>query len=55
MSQDTVFTGAQVDADTLRQLQVLAERNERSVAGEIRLALREHLEREQSDVPEVAV
>jgi len=50
----TVFTGAQVSADVHRRLHELAERNERSVAAEIRLALREHLEREQDDAPEDA-
>jgi predicted transcriptional regulator len=47
MAADTVFVGAQVDADTHRQLHELAERNSRSAAGEIRLALKERLERQQ--------
>lgn len=39
--------GAYVDVDQHRQLAKLAERNERSLSAEVRLALKEHLEREQ--------
>jgi len=39
--------GAYVDREQHRQLAELAEQNERSLSAEVRLALREHLEREQ--------
>ena len=49
MASATVFTGAQIDADTHRRLHELADRNERSAAAELRLALREHFDRAQVD------
>jgi len=42
--------GAFVDREQHRQLAELAEQNERSLSGEVRLALREHLERESEAV-----
>ena len=40
--------GAYVDRDQHRRLAELAERNERSLSAEMRLALREHIERDES-------
>jgi hypothetical protein len=42
--------GAYVDRDQHEQLAALAERNERSMSAEVRLALREHIERETEEV-----
>lgn len=41
--------GAYVDRDQHEQLAALAERNERSMSAEVRLALREHIEREAEE------
>lgn len=40
----TTLVGAQVDLQTWRRLKEQAARNERSMAAEVRLALRKHLE-----------
>jgi hypothetical protein len=42
--------GAYVDREPHRQLALLAERNERSLSAEVRLAVREHIEREQEEL-----
>ena len=42
--------GAYVDRDQHEQLAALAERNERGMSAEVRLALREHIERETEEV-----
>jgi TraY domain len=44
---DRTPLGAYVDREQHRLLAELAEQNERSMSAEVRLALREHLEREQ--------
>lgn len=49
MPQDTnkdEFLTVRISGDTLRELRALAQRNERTVAGEVRLAITERLERE---------
>ena len=44
---ERIYTGTKVDLETYQRMNELADRNERSVAAEIRLALAEHLQREQ--------
>jgi predicted transcriptional regulator len=41
--------GAYVDREQHQRLAALAERNERSLSAEVRLALREHIEREAEE------
>ena len=43
------FLTVRVTGESLRQLQELAKRNERTVAGEVRIAISERLEREAND------
>ena len=45
---------ARVRADALERLKSLAARNERSVGAELRLALREHLDRAGDDAARTA-
>ena len=42
--------GAYVDREQHQRLAEMAERNERSLSAEVRLAVREHIEREASGV-----
>ena len=44
------FLTVRVTGESLRQLQELAKRNERTVAGEVRIAISERLEREATEV-----
>lgn len=43
MSEKMGALKIRIDSDLLRQLEELARRNERTTAGEARLAIREHL------------
>ena len=46
--------GAYIDKEQHQRLAALAERNERSLSAEVRLALREHIEREAEATTYVA-
>lgn len=41
------FAGTNIPADQMERLEALAKRNERSKSAEIRIAIREHLERHE--------
>lgn len=43
------FLTLRLQADLLERLQTLATRNERTVAGEVRLAIRQHLVAQEAD------
>jgi hypothetical protein len=47
-TQARVPLGAYVDRGQHERLTALAQRNERSLSAEVRLALREHLDRDQA-------
>jgi hypothetical protein len=48
-----IHLGSRVPPQFYRAFQELAARNERSIAAELRIAVHEHLERQQAPVKEV--
>lgn len=50
MADDDKFLTVRLDPDVYEDLRALADRNDRTIAGEVRLAIKERLERDTDKV-----